>query len=100
MTHLMKTTATAALVALMAAAPMAASATQTGSPQQSVDADPDENVAVKKVTTNGVTEEIATGSPALSVDADEDEDVAAADGEGEGTIADELPTNSPVLNDS
>ena len=100
MTDLMKTTATAALVALMAAAPMAASAAQTGSPEQSVDADPDEYVAKKKVTSDGVTEEMATGSPELSVDADEDEDVAAADGEGEGTLADELPTNSPALNDS
>ena len=50
MTHFAQKTATAAVIALMSAAPMAAFATETGSPAQSVASDPDESVAVKKVT--------------------------------------------------
>ena len=45
MTNLMTKTARAALITLMATAPMAAfAAPQSGSPQQSVAEDPDENV--------------------------------------------------------
>ena len=50
MTHLIKNTATLSLIALMSAAPMAAFATESGSPQQSVVADPDEEVVKKPVT--------------------------------------------------
>ena len=99
MTHLMKTTATAAIVALMSAAPLAASP-ESGSPQQSVVNDPDESVAKKKVTTESVIESTDAGTPAQAVDVDGDEAVAANDSDNKGTIADELPTNSPVLNDS
>ena len=77
--------------------PLAATAATSGSPQQSVEADPDESVESKKIVTEGsVAAEIETGSPAQSVDADEDEEVAMDDA-GEGTIADELPTNSPQV---
>lgn len=45
MTNLIKSTASAAFVALIATAPMAAFASiETGSPAQSVENDPDENV--------------------------------------------------------
>ena len=50
MTHFTKKTATFALVTLMSTAPFAAFATETGSPQQSVEADPNENVSKKPVT--------------------------------------------------
>lgn len=97
MTNLKKTTA-AALVALMSAAPISAFATGTGSPAQSVDADPNETVGVKKVTTDSVVADMETGSPAQPVDADPNEDVAMSDA-GEGSIADEYPTNSPAVLD-
>ena len=97
MTHFAQKTATAAVIALMSAAPMAAFATETGSPAQSVASDPDESVAVKKVTTDGsVAATTETGTPAQSVDADASESVAIT-ADGEGTIADELPTNSPAV---
>lgn len=100
MTDLKKNTATVALIALMSAAPMAAFATESGSPQQSVDADPDEYADSKKVTDDdSVVSDMETGSPAQSVDTDDDESVADS-GNGEGSIADELPTNSPAISDS
>ncbi|WP_370401845.1 hypothetical protein [Sulfitobacter sp. JB4-11] len=98
MTHFKKNTATVALIALMSAAPMAAFATESGSPQQSVDADTDETVGVKKVTGEESLAAGATGTPAQSVDADPAETVAANE-ETEGTIADELPTNSPAVSE-
>ncbi len=97
MTHLLKTTAATALIAVMATASFAGN---TGSPAQSVDADPDEYVAKKKVDADGDAVNEATGSPAQSVDTDEDEEVAMDDADGNGTIADELPTNSPAVSDS
>ncbi|MCX7559366.1 hypothetical protein OS190_07265 [Sulfitobacter sp. F26204] len=45
----LKNAATLFTIAMLSTAPVAAFATQTGSPQQSVDADPDEDVSKKKV---------------------------------------------------
>lgn len=99
MTYFAKKSATAALIALMSAAPMAAFATESGSPQQSVDADPDEYAGTKNVTDQeSLAATAATGTPEQSVDADADENVADS-GATEGTIADELPTNSPAVSD-
>ncbi|MDF1728663.1 MAG: hypothetical protein P1U53_13030 [Sulfitobacter sp.] len=96
MFNLKKSATTVTLVALMSAAPMAAFAQETGSPQQSVESDPDETVANAPVTTDSVVDELETGTPAQSVEADESEAVSATD-TADGTIADELPTSSPAV---
>lgn len=98
MTDLKKSTATIALITLMSAAPLAALAS-SGSPQQAVDTDPNESVAIKPVTGDeSIASDMETSSPQLSVDADEDEQVASNQ-DTDGTIADELETSSPVITD-
>lgn len=97
MTNL-KNTSAIALAALLAASPMAALAgTETGSPQQSVDADPDEYAEDGSTVKKPVTEMTESGSPQQAVDNDADEQVAGNETDGEGTIADELPTGSPQV---
>ncbi|KHA52802.1 hypothetical protein [Sulfitobacter geojensis] len=49
MTHF-KNAATIVTISLLSAVPVAGFATETGSPQQSVEADPNEEVSSKKVT--------------------------------------------------
>ena len=98
MTNLMKTSA---LIALLTAAPIAGFAggtpTQTSSPQASVATDPEEMAEDNIVTNGSVVATTESGSPELAVDEDEDEAVAMGSSDTEGTIADELPTNSPQV---
>jgi len=49
MTDLKNSAARIAMIALLSAAPVAVFATETGSPQQAVDADPDEEVSQKEI---------------------------------------------------
>lgn len=73
MTNLKTNTARAALIALMATAPMAAFASpESGSPQQKVANDPDEHVAGDSVyETDGTTEEVMTPKADQGENADE-----------------------------
>lgn len=76
MTHTLKSTASAALIALIAAAPMAAFAEgpQTSSPAQSIENDPDEYAvkgnenAVSEADSNLVKEDDGEGGAMASTD--------------------------------
>ncbi|MEM6939884.1 MAG: hypothetical protein AAF509_07125 [Pseudomonadota bacterium] len=94
MTDLMKTTA---IVALFAAAPFAALAENpvkpATTPEASVAVNPEETASTGTVDGESVVATTESDSPQLSADVADEEKVEMSETSGEGTIADELPTN-------
>ena len=84
MTNLKTNTARAALIALIAAAPMTAfAAVEVGTPQQAVDADPDEYVAPQAATGNSLEDTPKAAQGNAYEDSDIVEDVQGSIYEGD-----------------